>query len=131
MVLCGDGKSKIDYCIVNDRSPGDSKTLAEMAQFTADVAQGLGGRIVRTEENAAGSALHEFGGLRMGRDAASSVTDPDGRFWRIGNLSGADAAIWPHQGSANSYLTITAVALRNASRLATSLKSEAQAVAAQ
>jgi len=131
MVLCGDGKAMTDYCIVNDRSPGDSMTLADMARFTADVAKALGGKVVRTEENAAGSALHEFGGLRMGRDRASSVTDPDGRFWRIGNLNGADAAIWPHQGSANSYLTITAVALRNASRLAITLESEGRAVAAQ
>ncbi len=131
MVLCGDGKAKTDYCIINDRSPGDATTLAEMARFTADVAQALGGKVVRTEENVAGSALHEFGGLRMGRDPAASVTDPDGRFWRIGNLSCADAAIWPHQGSANSYLTITAVALRNASRLAATIKSEAQAAAAQ
>ena len=66
-------------------------------------------------------ALHEFGGLRMGTDPASSVTDPDGRFWRVPNLSCADAAIWPHQGSANSYLTITAIALRNATRLAAEL----------
>ena len=131
MVLCGDGKSMKDYCIVNDRSPDDSKTLAEMARFTADVGKALGGRVVRTEENAAGSALHEFGGLRMGRDPSSSVTDPAGRFWRIGNLSCADAAIWPHQGSANSYLTITAVALRNASRLAAGLEAEGRAVAAQ
>ncbi len=131
MVLCGDGMAKTDYCIVNERSPGDSKTLAEMAKFTADVAAGLGAKVVRTEENAAGSALHEFGGLRMGRDRASSVTDPDGRFWRIGNLSCADAAIWPHQGSANSYLTITAVALRNASRLAAGMEAGQAAMAAQ
>ena len=98
-----------------------SKTLAAMAEFTANVAAALGAKMVRTEENAAGSALHEYGGLRMGRDAASSVTDPDGRFWRVGNLSCVDAAIWPHQGSANSYLTITAIALRNASRLAAAM----------
>ncbi len=91
----------------------------------------MGGRVVRTEENAAGSALHEFGGLRMGRDPETSVTDPDGRFWRIGNLSGADAALWPHQGSANSYLTITAVALRNAVRLAETIGAGEQAIAAQ
>ena len=131
MVLCGDGQSMRDYCIVNDRSAGDSQTLAQMAVFTDDVAKALGGKVVRTEENAAGSALHEFGGLRMGREPSSSVTDPDGRFWRIGNLSCADAAIWPHQGSANSYLTITAVSLRNASRLAAALATEGQAVAAQ
>ena len=67
----------------------------------------------------------------MGREPSSSVTDPDGRFWRIDNLSCADAAIWPHQGSANSYLTITAVALRNASRLAAALETEGRAMAAQ
>lgn len=117
MVLRAGGTSMRDYCIVNDRSAGDTQTLAQMALFTDDVAKALGANVVRAEENAAGSALHEFGGLRMGRDPASSVTDPDGRFWRIGNLSCADAAIWPHQGSANSYLTITAVALRNASTL--------------
>lgn len=121
LALCGDGTAMKDYCIVNDRSPGDTATLAAMAKFTSDVAAGLGAKLVRTEENAAGSALHEFGGLRMGRDPAESVTDPDGRFWRIGNLSCVDAAIWPHQGSANSYLTITAIALRNATRLAASL----------
>jgi choline dehydrogenase-like flavoprotein len=131
MVLCGDGRSMRDYCIVNDRSAGDSQTLAQMAVFTDDVAKALGGKVVRTEENAAGSALHEFGGLRMGREPSSSVTDPDGRFWRIDNLSCADAAIWPHQGIANSYLTITAVALRNASRLAAALGTERRAMAAQ
>ena len=130
LVLCRDGVSMKDYCMVNDRSPGDLKTLAAMAQFTQDVAVGLGATVVRTEENGAGAALHEFGGLRMGRDPASSVTDPDGRFWRIKNLSCADAAIWPHQGSANSYLTITAVALRNATRLAKTIGADGQAIAA-
>jgi choline dehydrogenase-like flavoprotein len=130
LVVFGDGTAMKDYCMVNDRSPGDLKTLEAMAKFTSDVAAGLGAKLVRTEENTAGSALHEFGGLRMGRDPASSVTDPDGRFWRIKNLSCADAAIWPHQGSANSYLTITAVALRNASRLAATIEAERQAIAA-
>ena len=68
LVLCGDGASMKDYCMVNDRSAGDMTTLAAMAQFTTDVAAGLGAKVVRTEENAAGAALHEFGGLRMGRD---------------------------------------------------------------
>lgn len=133
MVLVGDDRTRKGYCIVSDRSPGDTKTLAEMATFTADVARAMGGKVVRTEENAAGAALHEFGGLRMGVDPATSVTDPEGRFWRIRNLSGADAALWPHQGSANSYLTITAVALRNAERLAATLGAgeKAKAMAAQ
>ena len=110
-----------DYYVVNNRSAGDLHTLSEMSEFTTRVATALGAELVRTEEHGPGSALHEFGGLRMGRDAATSVTNADGRFWRVGNLSCVDSAIWPHQGSANSYLTITAMALRNASAIATEL----------
>lgn len=111
-----------NYYIINDRSPGDLETLAAMSDFTKQVAATLGAELIRTQENGPGAALHEFGGLRMGRDPTASVTDPDGRFWRVGNLSCVDAAIWPQQGSANSYLTITAVALRNASRLAAAME---------
>jgi glucose dehydrogenase len=121
LVLRDGGGSLRDYFVVHDRSPGDLETLAAMETFTERVAAGLGAELVRTQENGAGAALHEFGGLRMGNDQASSVTDPDGRFWRVRNLSCVDAAIWPHQGSANSYLTITAIALRNATRLAAEL----------
>lgn len=121
------GGSLADYYVVSDRSSGDSTTLAAMAKFTSEVAAALGATVVRTEENCAGSALHEYGGLRMGSNPNSSVTNADGRFWRIGNLSCVDAAIWPHQGSANSYLTITAIALRNASRLAAAMKTGATA----
>lgn len=121
----GEGSLR-DYFVVHDRSPGDLETLAGMAEFTERVAAGLGAELVRTQENGPGAALHEFGGLRMGSDPASSVTDPDGCFWRVPNLSCVDAAIWPHQGSANSYLSITAIALRNATRLAEKLRSPAR-----
>jgi choline dehydrogenase-like flavoprotein len=46
------------------------------------------------------------------------VTDPTGRFWGIRNLSAHDSSIWRGQGTANSYLTITAVALRCSDHLA-------------
>jgi choline dehydrogenase-like flavoprotein len=107
-----------NYYVINDRSKQDLLTLAEMSDFLPRVATAMGAEVVRTEENCAGAALHEFGGLRMGTDPTSSVTDPTGRFWRIPNLSCADSATWPNQGSANSYLTITAIALRNAALLA-------------
>jgi glucose dehydrogenase len=122
LVLRGDKTSLRDYYVVHDRSPDDLRTLAAMSSFTAHVAEALGAELVRTQENGPGAALHEFGGLRMGSDPGSSVTDPDGCFWRVRNLSCTDAAIWPHQGSANSYLTITAIALRNAAKLAERLR---------
>jgi choline dehydrogenase-like flavoprotein len=110
------------YFVVCDRTEDDLRTLATMEQFTRSVADAIGAELVRTEENGAGAALHEFGGLRMASSPENGVTDPSGRFWKIPNLSCADSAIWPSQGSANSYLTITAVALRNAALLAESLR---------
>ena len=110
-----------NYYVVNDRTPEDLDVLRSMSDFLAKSAEALGADVVRTEENIAGSALHEYGGLRMGNDRQSSVTDPTGKFWRLKGLSCADSAVWPSQGSANSYLTITAVALRHASLLAEEL----------
>ena len=78
----------------------------------ARVAELMGGQVQKIQVNAPGSALHEVGGLRMGATPDDGVTDPTGRFWNIRNLSAHDSSIWRGQGTANSYLTITAVALR-------------------
>jgi choline dehydrogenase-like flavoprotein len=69
------------------------------------------------KENPPGSALHEIGGLRMGKDPSTSVTDPNGRFWRYQNLYCADSSTWRNQGAANPYLTITACSLRLARKI--------------
>jgi hypothetical protein len=59
------------------------------------------------------------------------VTDPNGRFRRAGNPSGADPALWPYQDNANSRLTINAVALRNAAPVARTLGTDEKAVTVQ
>ena len=69
---------------------------------------------MRSQINPPGAALHEIGGLRMSEEPGVGVTDTFGRFWTLPNLSVADSAVWPSQGSANSYLTITAWSLRHA-----------------
>ena len=101
-----------DYHVVYDRSPGDIALLQEMQDFMPQVAELMGGQVHKIQVNSPGSALHEVGGLRMGATPDDGVTDPTGRFWNIRNLSAHDASIWRGQGTANSYLTITAVALR-------------------
>ncbi len=50
----------------------------------------------------------------MGEDAATSVTDPAGRFHQISNLMAADAATWPAISASNPHLTIAAMARRKA-----------------
>lgn len=111
-----------DYCVVYDRSEQDIQVLKSMADSMTKVADIMGATIEKAQENQPGQALHETGGLVMGTDPATSVTDPFGRFWQVGNLSVADASTWPSQGAANSYLTITAVALRNADALVADLR---------
>lgn len=130
VVLTGNAADPLrGYVVISDRTPEDLATLEAMEAFTHRVGAALGARVARVERHPAGSALHEFGGLRMGTDPSASVTDPDGRFRRVANLTCVDSAIWPSQGSANSYLTITATALRNASMLAGRLAAPAPAPA--
>lgn len=68
-----------------------------------------------------GSSYHEAGGLDMGTDPETAVTDVDGRFFTLPNLIAADAAAFPRIGATNPHLTIVAVARRKARSLAQSL----------
>ncbi|BBY81022.1 GMC family oxidoreductase [Mycolicibacterium pulveris] len=107
--------------VLYTRSEQDEKRLAAMEHALGQAAIALGATPGRTQVNPPGGALHEIGGLRMGEDAESGVTDCRGRFWRVENLSAADASPFPSQGSANPYLTITAWSLRHADGVAESL----------
>ena len=88
-----------------------------MMDSMPEVAKQLDAEVVRIQENPPGAALHEIGGLRMGDDPNTSITDQYGRFWRYRNLYSADSSTWRNQGAANPYLTITACALRMARKL--------------
>ncbi len=58
--------------------------------------------------------LHTMGGLRMGPDPSSGVTDPFGRLYGLENVGVADGSVFPSSGSLNPTLTIVATAWRNA-----------------
>ncbi len=65
-----------------------------------------------------GASYHEAGGLDMGTDPATSVTDSDGRFHTVDNLLCVDAATFPRIGATNPHLTIVAEARRRSLALA-------------
>lgn len=109
------GASK--YCVVYDHSAEDKQLIKRMIDSMPAIAEALDADVVRVKENPPGSALHEIGGLRMGTDPDTSITDPDGRFWRYKNLYCHDSSTWRSQGAANPYLTITACSLRLARKL--------------
>ena len=64
-----------------------------------------------------GLVNHQLGGMRMGRDEATSVLDPSQRFWGIPNLYVTDASVFPTSGGYNPTLTVQALAWRAADRI--------------
>ena len=133
IVLTDDGDAHYggmqSFRVVYDRTSQDEQRLAAMEEALGQAAIALESTPGKTQVNPPGGALHEIGGLRMGADAESGVTDTNGRFWRIENLSAADASPFPSQGSANPYLTITAWSLRHADALARSLARQSASAA--
>jgi len=61
---------------------------------------------------------HLAGTARMGFDAQTSVVNADCRSWDIPNLWICDGSVFPTTGGVNPSLTITAIALRTADRIA-------------
>src|SRR5262249_44264443 len=60
------------------------------------------------------TSRHVMGTLRMGADAATSVTRPDGRFHDVSNLYCCDGSVFPTSAGWNPSLTIVAVSLKTA-----------------
>jgi choline dehydrogenase-like flavoprotein len=61
---------------------------------------------------------HGVGTVRMGRDRYTSALDADCRFRGLQNLTVVDASVLPTSAAVNPSLTISAIALRAAERLA-------------
>ncbi|RAK51009.1 GMC oxidoreductase [Phenylobacterium deserti] len=59
-----------------------------------------------------GSAVHETGTARMGRDPETSVLDPDNQCWAARGLYVTDSSSFPSQGSQNPTLTVMALTAR-------------------
>lgn len=84
------------------------------------VRTGLGRLLAEREEPRFTDASHHMGTTRMGKDPRTSVVDPFGRVHGIANLWIAGSSIFPSGGHANPTLTIVALALRQARRIAAS-----------
>ncbi|CCB89663.1 GMC oxidoreductase [Simkania negevensis] len=103
--------------VIYKRSQRDLAILDEMKKNIENLSLAIDAELINWEVLPPGTALHDIGGLRMGKDPETSIVNPSGQFWRIQNLYVADASSWPSQGSANPYLTITAWALKLADEM--------------
>jgi choline dehydrogenase-like flavoprotein len=102
--------------------PRDTELWAAMDQNARDIADVLAGG-QQTEEirpltqDTLGTTHHESGGLQMGDDPATSVTNANGRFWHIDNTYVVGPAQFPTIGSPNPMLTGIALSRRLADHL--------------
>ena len=102
--------------------PETLRTGRFMRARAAEWLNAAGGRNIETfgAETAAYIPVgqHQAGTCRMGRDPASSVTDPNGRVHGTENLYVADASLHVTNGGFNPALTVMAVASRVAEAIA-------------
>jgi choline dehydrogenase-like flavoprotein len=83
-----------------------------------DILQAAGARYAApAPRDAVPSSQHIMGTLRSGTSAATSVTDPNGRFWDLGNLYASDGSLFPTSSGYNPTMTIVALALRVAAAI--------------
>lgn len=94
--------------------------LAAAADAHEDIFARLGATQVQHAPEFQGAG-HIIGTVRMGRDAHTSVVDRDLRCHDHPNLFLAGAGVFPSSGTANPTLTIAALSLRLAGRMAADL----------
>jgi choline dehydrogenase-like flavoprotein len=113
----GSSEEPGDYTVHLSYTPEDEALLDEMAAGIEQVGTALHATIGKVERFSPGDSHHEGGGMMMGADPATSVTDPYGRAHSVANVVVADAAAWPTVSAANPCLTITSLARRQAEQL--------------
>ncbi len=105
----------------------DRRSLVELHAALAEEARRLGIGTVESDLAEADlwpiveDASHHMGTTRMGRDARTSVVDPEGRHHQLENLYCAGASLFPTSGVANPTFTIVALSIRLARCLAREL----------
>jgi choline dehydrogenase-like flavoprotein len=101
---------------------GDYRSVEDTLRLLGETLMRLGRGRVRVNNDRiylqTGGQGHTLGTTRMGADASSSVVDADCRVHGYANLFVAGSSVFPTGGYANPTITIVALALRLADRLA-------------
>jgi len=93
----------------------DKRLVAHSLDFMSNALNAAGAKNVWRETD---DTCHLGGTARMGNDPRTSVVDADCRSWDIRNLWICDGSVFPTVGGVNPSLTIQAIAMRTADRIA-------------
>lgn len=88
----------------------------DMANDAAEMLEAAGLKNVKTYDNnaAPGLAIHEMGGVRMGRDPKTSMLNAHNQIWTAKNVFVTDGASFPSTACQNPSLTFMALTARAA-----------------
>ncbi len=99
-------------------TPNNLRAHKALVQRTSRALRRAGYPIILADRMGIGTNSHQCGTAAMGRDAATSVVDPDCRAHDIDNLWLVDSSVFVSSAAVNPALTIAANALRVASTFA-------------
>jgi choline dehydrogenase-like flavoprotein len=108
-----------------DWSENERKMLPDMAATAADMLAAVGARNIRPfvpKDLVPGSAIHEVGVARMGKDPRTSVLSQYQQAWDVENLFVMDGAGFVSSACQNPTLTIMALAVRSTDYLLGEMK---------
>ncbi len=102
----------------------EHKALADAAKEARAMLEAAGGQVIVSldQPNPPGSAIHEMGGARMGRDPSSSVLNAHNQAHDVANLFVTDGAAMASSACQNPSLTYMALTARACDYAATQLK---------
>lgn len=114
---------KIDFRF----SENEYKLLAAAKAEAAKMVEAAGGKVIfgRDQPNPGGSAIHEMGGARMGKDPKTSVLNQYNQAHDVPNLFVTDGAAMASSACQNPSLTYMALTARAARKAAELVKSGA------
>jgi choline dehydrogenase-like flavoprotein len=101
---------EIGNSIINFSHSGKDKARMEkMKTKVRGIGEVLSLKIIEDRFAAFGGSYHEAGGLDMGSDEKTSVTDKSGRVHKCENIFVMDASVFPKIGATNPHLTLAAL----------------------
>ncbi|PZU60616.1 MAG: GMC family oxidoreductase [Sphingobium sp.] len=119
----GIAQTRIDFAY----GENDRRLLAKASREAKDMVALLGGKVLSYSEEPGlgGTAVHEMGGARMGKDPATSVLNAHNQSHEIANLFVTDGAAMASSACQNPSLTYMALTARAAAYAAEKVKANA------